>query len=247
MCLIFYSYNITNVKKHITQFNSFSEHIRLYGGIGFAWFGNKSHKWKTLKRIGLYNSFPEEMFSTNILIGHIRKMYDGSAKNTIENVHPFSYKNQIFLHNGDTYNFDVTRKLFLKEIDKELRQHIKGETDTEYIFYMFLTIKKNLESREIYTNEVDILIKTTEILFRIMRQYYQKFRANFVYANKSYSIIVRYSFKDVAKDLYFNEQTSDNKLLISSMPITDNYKLIPSRTIIVVDHNKNTYITKKLI
>ena len=244
MCLIFYSYNNKNIKKHLDKYISFSKHSNnqgLYGGIGVAWFGNSSHRWGCSRQLKVYNdvsSLPEEMLSNDLVVGHIRERYDGDAEIAIENVHPFSYKNQIFLHNGGITDFSTKRSVFLSDIDKDLRSFIKGDTDTEYMFYMFLTIKKKLESREIHVSEEDILIQTTEHLLDYLKHHYKQFRSNFVYANKSHSIIIRYAFSTDARPLYFNGQTSRNKLLISSLPVMDNYKLIPTNTIIIVNHNE---------
>ena len=249
MCLIFYSYN---TKKHLDKFISFSKHINdqgLYGGIGVAWFGNSSHKWGCMRRLKLYNdssSFPDVMLSNDLVIGHIRKLHEGSAEIAIENVHPFSYKNQIFLHNGNLTGFSANRSVIFSDIDKDLRPYIKGETDTEYMFYLFLTIKKKLESREIYASKQDILEETAEKMFDYLKHHYKQFRANIIYANKTHSIIIRYAFSSDAKPLYFNGRPKRNALLISSLPVMDNYKLIPPHTIIIVDHNENKYIIKKL-
>lgn len=243
MCLIFYSYN---AKKYLDKFVSFSNHINdqgLYGGIGVAWFGNSSHKWGCMRRLKLYNdisSFPD---ANDLVVGHIRKLYEGGAEIAIENVHPFSHKNQIFLHNGNIPNFSAKRSVILSHIDKDLWPYIKGETDTEYMFYLFLTIKKKLESREIYASEEDILEETTEKMFDYLKQHYKQFSSNLVYANKTHSIIIRYAFSTDAKPLYFNGR---NSLLISSLPLMNNYKLIPIHTIIIVNHNENKYIIKKL-
>lgn len=250
MCLIFYSYNNKNTKKYLQRFVSFSQLINdegLYGGIGFAWRGNSSHKWCCLRRVKLYNdisSFPE---LTDLVVCHIRKLHEGSAEIAKENVHPFSYKNQIFLHNGFITDFSTKRSIILSDIEKDLRLNIKGETDSEFMFYLFLTIKKKLESREIYASEEQLLVHAVESLFQYLKHHYKQFRANLVYANKTHSIITRYSFSTDERLLYFNGQTKRNSLLISSLPVMDNYKLIPTHTIIIVDHDKNTYITKKLI
>jgi predicted glutamine amidotransferase len=252
MCLIFYSYNRHTSKKLLDKFISFSkiktDHY-LYGGIGFAWIDRVSNKWDYIRRLKIYEnseSFPQDMLSNRVIVGLIRQTYHGSAKKAIENVHPFSYRNQIFVHNGDTSRFNETSQLFFNDIDKELRTHIKGNTDTEHIFYMFLTIKKQFDTHETLNDEIDILFKTTELLFQYLRRHYKKFRTNFVYSNKSHSVIVRNSFSDNAKLLYLNGDPCSDKLLITSSPVMDTCKLIPNHTIILVDHAKNTYITKKL-
>jgi predicted glutamine amidotransferase len=230
----------------MSTFVSFSKSIKdkgLYGGIGTAWLRNESRKWGVLRRMKLYNnfdSFPNEILDNDLVIGHIRELHPNSALVAIENVHPFLYKNQIFIHNGDITDFTPTRI----GIDKELAPSIKGKTDTEYMFYLFLTIKKKLDTREI--SEEEKIVKSVEELFHQLREHRKPFRANIVYANKSYSIITRYAYLNKAKNLYFNGEPSSDKLLISSLPVMDTSKMIPSQTLILVDHIKHKYKLIKL-
>jgi len=246
MCLFFYSYNNNRIEKYISLFVSFSKIIKdkgLYGGIGATWLRNKSRKWGVLRRMKLYNSFdsfPNEILDNDLVIGHIRELHPNSASVAIENVHPFLYKNQIFVHNGDITDFTPTRI----GIDKELAPFIKGKTDTEYMFYLFLSIKKKLDTREILEEEK--LVKSVEELFRQLRERRKPFRANIVYANKSYSIITRYAYLNKAKNLYFNGEIKLDKLLISSLPVMDTSKMIPSQTLILVNHDKHKYKLIKL-
>lgn len=249
MCLIFYAYNHNSTnEQHLSTFVSFSQSISdtgLYGGVGFAWLRNASRKWGRLRRLKLYNnldSFSAELVDTDLAIGHLRKLHQNSAGVAIENVHPFLYKNQIFLHNGDITGFTPT----FHGIDKEFKPLVKGETDSEYMFYLFLTIKKKLDSIEIYSTEEDKLVHAVDLLFQYLRVRSKPFRANIVYANSSYSIITRYAYLNRAKPLYFNGATKHDKLLISSLPVMDTHTLIPPRTLIIVEHNKNTYKIKKL-
>ena len=248
MCLIFYSFNHKRAAYHLSTVVSFSQSISdegLYGGMGVAWLRRESRKWGCLRRLKLYNnldSFPDEIVDNDLVIGHVRKLHQNSADIAIENVHPFFYNNQIFLHNGYIDDFRPT----LVGIDKGFKPFIKGETDTEYMFYLFLTIKNKLDAREIYATEEDILVGAVEILFQYLCARRKPFRANIVYANSSYSIITRYAYLKQARLLYFNGEMKRDKLLISSLPVMDNHTLIPPHTLIIVDHVKNTYKIKKL-
>ena len=248
MCIIFYAYNHKSTAQHLSTFVSFSQSISekgLYGGVGFAWLRNASRKWGRLRRLKLYNnldSFPYEIVDNDLVIGHIRALHQNSANESIENVHPFYYKNQVFLHNGDITDFAPT----LVGIDKELKPRVEGKTDSEYIFYLFLTIKKKLDAREICASEEDKLADTVDLLFQYLRARRKPFRANIVYANKSYSIITRYAYLNRAKLLYLNGETKRDKLLISSLPVMNSHTLIPPQTLIIVNHSKNTYKIKKL-
>jgi predicted glutamine amidotransferase len=79
----------------------------------------------------------------NTIIGHIRQdrpdvtgiIAPAASKNT----HPFFYKNNVFVHNGAIENFQRHRAKILSVISPELARQIRGNTDSEYIFYLLLT------------------------------------------------------------------------------------------------------------
>jgi len=68
--------------------------------------------------------------SRDIIIGHLRKSSIG--KSSINNSHPFVYKNFSFCQNGTIFNSERIR---LKSKYKKL---IKGDTDSERLFYFIL-------------------------------------------------------------------------------------------------------------
>ncbi len=75
---------------------------------------------------------------SNLLITHIRKATLGSKKR--ENCHPFSYKHFAMAHNGKIREFKKLKPYFLKKIDTDLQRSIKGTTDSEVLFYLFLSL-----------------------------------------------------------------------------------------------------------
>jgi len=68
--------------------------------------------------------------SGDIIMGHLRKSLVG--KNTVNNSHPFVYKNFSFCQNGTIFNSDKIK------INKKYKALIKGNTDTEKLFYYIL-------------------------------------------------------------------------------------------------------------
>lgn len=77
------------------------------------------------------------MVSSQTVVAHIRKATQGNL-NTL-NAHPFQYGPWIFAHNGNVKNFGIHRDFFLSKIDSSLKRFILGETDSELIFYYFLS------------------------------------------------------------------------------------------------------------
>ena len=77
------------------------------------------------------------LVASETVIAHVRKATQGSI--SVLNCHPFQYGRYTFAHNGDVPNFSERRELFLQEIAPKLRGLIFGETDSEVLFYLFLS------------------------------------------------------------------------------------------------------------
>lgn len=72
------------------------------------------------------------------VLAHIRKATVGFQK--IENSHPFRFGNWTFVHNGNIKGFDRIKHLILEEIAPSLRKNIKGDTDSEVVFFLILSV-----------------------------------------------------------------------------------------------------------
>ncbi len=76
--------------------------------------------------------------SSETVVAHIRKATQGN--NTVLNSHPFQHGRWVFAHNGDIPKFDGAKRLALEDaIAPRLRRFVLGETDSERIFFLFLT------------------------------------------------------------------------------------------------------------
>lgn len=75
--------------------------------------------------------------SSETVLAHVRKATQGAG--TIFNCHPFQYGRWVFAHNGDIPNFEAKRGALLAEVAPRFRRFILGETDSEVLFFVFLT------------------------------------------------------------------------------------------------------------
>jgi len=75
--------------------------------------------------------------SSETVIAHVRKATQGAK--TVLNCHPFQYGKWVFAHNGDIPNFDEHRAVLMQEIAPRLRRFVLGDTDSEVVFFIFLT------------------------------------------------------------------------------------------------------------
>lgn len=71
-----------------------------------------------------------------LVLAHIRKGSTGRV--TIENTHPFSSGPWAFAHNGTIQGMDSARAALLAEIEPSVRAGVRGATDSEVAFAMFL-------------------------------------------------------------------------------------------------------------
>lgn len=75
--------------------------------------------------------------SSETVLAHVRKATVGEL--SVLNCHPFQYGRWTFAHNGEIKGFDRYRKRVLSEVAPRLRRFILGETDSEVLFFLFLT------------------------------------------------------------------------------------------------------------
>jgi predicted glutamine amidotransferase len=112
-------------------------------GWGIGWYRDGVPQ----RRIGLLAAHHDETFvaaakglSAGVVVAHIR---DASIGRVIEeNTHPFVHGRWLFAHNGTLARFKrvkSVRDALLAEIDPDLRPHVRGETDSERCFYVFLS------------------------------------------------------------------------------------------------------------
>lgn len=73
----------------------------------------------------------------DLLVMHARSGKGSPAKRV--DIHPFRFKEWLFAHNGTIAGFDVIKDKLLEAIPSFLRRNIKGETDSEVIFHLFLS------------------------------------------------------------------------------------------------------------
>jgi glutamine amidotransferase len=74
---------------------------------------------------------------SDIIIGHVRAPSIGGVR--AENSHPFRYRQWLFAQTGTLQCFDSLRERLLSNVPDFLRGNIRGETDAEIVFHVFLS------------------------------------------------------------------------------------------------------------
>ncbi|NOY94636.1 MAG: class II glutamine amidotransferase [Deltaproteobacteria bacterium] len=75
--------------------------------------------------------------ASETVLAHVRKATVGDL--SVLNCHPFQYGRWTMAHNGEVKDFDRHRDALRAEIAPRLRRYILGDTDSEVIFFLFLT------------------------------------------------------------------------------------------------------------
>src|SRR3954451_25019030 len=73
----------------------------------------------------------------DVLIGHVRNATIGALRT--ENTHPFRYRQWLFAQTGTLPMFDSIGERLVQSVPEFLRSSIRGETDAEILFYVFLS------------------------------------------------------------------------------------------------------------
>ena len=237
------------------------------GGYGLAYVtngtwsiykSNLSYKQDT-NHINICNEIIDKQ--PTILIGHLRnKGVNSVGDTTLENTHPFTYKKYLLVHNGFIRNFANIKNDIIKIISIKYINLIKGETDTEHIFYLLLSIIDATKNNDYYL--------AFRKLFKLFDDNNIELVGNFIFSDITTVIVIRYISKIFNKNSIFNyiknlihEQIFDspslfinnndnisntlvnngsrlinninneNKILISSEPLLEKYKLINKNSI----------------
>jgi predicted glutamine amidotransferase len=73
----------------------------------------------------------------DVLLGHVRLASVGALRT--ENTHPFRYRSWLWAQTGTILGFPRLRARLLEAQPEFLRRNVRGETDSELFFYLFLS------------------------------------------------------------------------------------------------------------
>jgi len=73
----------------------------------------------------------------DVVVGHVRTATVGALRT--ENTHPFRYRQWMFAQTGTVTLFDQVRERLLASVPEFLRAGIRGDTDSELLFHVFLS------------------------------------------------------------------------------------------------------------
>jgi len=199
------------------------DHLVNVDGFGVGWLDREEGKFVLYKNMMMpYHdeniNILSNFIKSGVICGHLRAVKNHKyCRVNRENCHPFQYENILFMHNGLISNFRQYKHKLIKLIDKKYIDKIDGNTDTEYLFYYYLTLLRlegNGYDRE---NFLRCFMVMLEELGRIFVG--GVISANIVIATPKFGIVSRYiNTNEEPPSLYLNKEDG---VIVSSEPLEE--------------------------
>ena len=109
---------------------------------------------------------------SDVLVGHVRTATVGNLRT--ENTHPFRYRQWLFAHTGTIGGYAAIRDRMIEAVPEFLRRNVRGDTDSEVLFHLFLSFLH--DAGQLATDTIDpsatraALRSTLSLLERIRAQ-----------------------------------------------------------------------------
>lgn len=232
MCRLFFGMNTKNLKNDLKKFietgtlekSNYSDNYCI-DGYGIIWKTKNEKKTsyishKPYNKDTQHNRIMSMIDNPRKIWGHIRQKTD-NFPNCNENTQPFQYKDIIFMHNGEIDFFQFKKKQILASIDPKLLSMIKGTTDSEHLFYLYITfLMKNNNCMLSSMNAMLDFFTVNDI----------SIVANIICSKDNFLLVTRYTVGNSEKHPYLYIHEDKSSILISTQQINDLQKLIPRRS-----------------
>jgi len=110
-------------------------------GFGVGWYGTRERPGLFRSIRPAWNDFNLRDLAANIqshlFLAHIRATSLATVQET--NCHPFRYGNWLFVHNGEIFGVEKSRRDLLTAVEPKYFENIQGTTDSELMFHLALT------------------------------------------------------------------------------------------------------------
>lgn len=109
------------------------------------------------------------IIKSSCFMAHVRAASVGEPSES--NCHPFRYHNLLMMHNGDAPNFPAIKRKLREKLSDELYNWIKGQTDSEHLFALFIdALKQKMVDQpctaELMSKALEEMIQTLEKLLK---------------------------------------------------------------------------------
>jgi len=180
-----------------------------------------------------------EYISTKLLFFHIRaiKPLCKDAILSEQNCHPFRYGNFMWMHNGTIPDWINYKRQIIIYIDEDIFKILKGNTDSEYMFALFLHYFKRENGDDQTENIKNSLIRVLDYISTMLNGIPASM--NIAVTNGNSIVCSRYINSEIEQppSLYFSRD--DSNIIIASEP-TDfkkEWTLIKKNAMVVINND----------
>lgn len=128
-----------------------------------------------------------QKIKSSCFLAHVRASTVGDVNQN--NCHPFAFQEYTFVHNGTIKNFDHYKKKIINAIDEDLFLNIRGNTDSEYLFFLIMHFMKQ------NNNLADAVINAINWIVNIQKTHDDFSRINIAITNGYELIATRFVSK----------------------------------------------------
>lgn len=178
---------------------------------------------------------------TRQFFAHVRDASTGMPVSQ-SNCHPYQYGPYLWMHNGHLEQFSLTRRSLLNGLSDQAFDFIKGNTDTEHAFALFLDQISFNVTASLKQIEVAIL-KTLKKIIELRKQSGVETNAqmNFAVSNGSNMIFTRFSSHSGHQppSLYYLIQETKKTIIVASEPLneTDHWKKVERNHMLIINQD----------
>jgi glutamine amidotransferase len=230
-------------------------------GFGLAWYDHKISQepalFKSISPAWSNNNLLElsRMVESSCILAHVRAATQ-SLSVSETNCHPFKWKQFAFMHNGDIGGFVNVRRHLLNLLSDDIFNHIKGMTDSEHFFGLFLEeMVKNQEMEStdrLATSMMSAIRTVTDLVVKYGES--EPCYMNMIVTDGHLSLAVRFTtdVPENADSLYLNlgkkyvcedgvcymKELGENEksVIVSSEPLSNDpgWHAIPANSMVLV-------------
>ncbi len=185
-----------------------------------------------------------EIVSSRIFISHLRFASIGEVKEA--NTQPFRWGNWLFAHSGTIQQFRKVKSRIIRKLPIAYKKQIGGNTDSEYCFYLFLSMLRGEGGIKKGESSVSASVEGLKNFGNVMKEIFNEAEIqkepvmNLLISNGKYLLAARYG-----EPLYYyvHEGSRDDSIPGFHFSETNvEFKTInqdPSKRFIVISTNKN--------
>jgi predicted glutamine amidotransferase len=144
--------------------------------------------------------------SSHCIAAHVRAASVGDVAEA--NCHPFHYKDRLMMHNGGVEHFERIKRDLCNLLNEEIFLWVKGQTDSEHLFALFLTHLEQYGGRPTTDQVADAFEAMIADLKKLMQQHAITAPAylNMVYTDGRIAVGLRYvTDRSTPLTMYYSE------------------------------------------